>query len=197
MKLKDIPVVTIGPGSQPAEGDGARLEYIAMPRDMSTYQRPDVPGPDVIIDLQGAREAMAWLQDALDNYDADAPPAAANLSYLDARNRDLVNQILGEGEVSIRYIGALRASIQESVLAGVWRSLYLDEEDRITHDMVEIGPVPGLVRNSNNRTGVPVSELAHGGAPAGVMNAMSILTELAAQCKEYRRGQTADRKSVV
>ena len=43
MKLGDIPVVTIGPGSQPAEQDGARLEYISMPTDMATYSAPSTP----------------------------------------------------------------------------------------------------------------------------------------------------------
>ncbi len=191
MKLKDIPVVTIGPGSQPAEEDGAKLEYIAMPRDMSKYQRPDVPGPQTVADLLGAREAMTWLQDTLDNYDSGAPPAAANLTYLDAKNRELVNQILGEGEVSIRCTGAQHASIQESVLAGVWRSLYFDEEDRITHDVIEVGAVPGLVRASNDRTGVSIGELVRDNAPPGVMNGMSILTELAAHCRMYERGRTA------
>ena len=36
MKLGDIPVVMIGPGSQPQEEDGAQLEYISMPSDMAT-----------------------------------------------------------------------------------------------------------------------------------------------------------------
>mgnify|MGYP007089984658 CR=1 FL=1 len=43
MKLGDIPVVMIGPGSQPPEEDGAQLEYISMPSDMATYTAPRTP----------------------------------------------------------------------------------------------------------------------------------------------------------
>ena len=58
MKLRDIPVVPLGPGSQPEESDGAQLEYIAMPSGMNTYERPYTPEPDEVRDLLGAREAM-------------------------------------------------------------------------------------------------------------------------------------------
>ena len=191
MKLRDIPIVTVGPGSQPADQDGTQLEYIAMPSDMSTYRRPDIPALETITDLTGAREAMAWLQHALESYDLNAKPAAADLTRLDAGNRDLVNQILGEGEVSVKYSGAVRGRIQESLLAGVWRALYLDEEDRITHDMLEVGDVPGLARILADQCPVSMSELARADAPPSVMNARSILTELAAQCQAYQTDGTA------
>ena len=44
MSLRDIPVVTVGPGSQPKEDDGSQLEYIALPKEMSRYTMPDTPG---------------------------------------------------------------------------------------------------------------------------------------------------------
>ena len=192
MKLKDIPIVAVGPGSQPSEQDGAQLEYIAMPRDMTTYRRPDAPALQTIADLTGAREAMTWLQHALDGYDPAAETAAADLTGLDARNRDLINQILGEGEVSVKYdTGSVRARIQESLLAGVWRAFYLDEEGRITHDVLEVGAVPGLVRNLGDQSTLSVGVLTGIEAPPDVMNARSILTEIAAQCQAYRSGGTA------
>ena len=54
MKLKDIPIVPLGPGSQPEESDGQQLSYIDMPNDMATFQRPHVPEPDSVADLDGA-----------------------------------------------------------------------------------------------------------------------------------------------
>ena len=66
---------------------------------------------------------MNWLRHALRRYGDTTRPEMANLNALDAASRDVVNQVLGEGEVSITYDGALRARIQESVMAGVWRTL--------------------------------------------------------------------------
>ena len=51
MKLGDIPVVMIGPGSQPQEEDGAQLEYISMPSDMATYTAPLTPEPEEVENL--------------------------------------------------------------------------------------------------------------------------------------------------
>ncbi len=191
MKLGDIPVVMIGPGSQPEEEDGAQLEYISMPSDMATYAAPLTPEPEDVESLLGAREAMRWLQNTLDDYRNGTDPELANISGLDAANRDLVNQILGEGEVSAQYNGDFRARIQESVLAGVWRTFYMDAEDRITHDLLEVGPSPYLARlplgskTADQEIALPLE------APPGVMNAMSLLSEMRDHAGRYRAGDMA------
>lgn len=189
MGIKDIPVVGIGPGSQPAEEDGTSLEYISMPKEMASYQQPDIPEPEAVMHLAGAREAMNWLREALENFGTATEPLMANISNLDADNRELVNQILGEGEVGVNYTGTVRARIQESVLAGVWRTFYLDQADQVTHDLIEVGDVPYLARVPDTRTAKPASSLREHEAPEGVMNAMAILTELAEHCERFRRGQ--------
>lgn len=144
MDINEIPIRFIGPGSQPAEQDGQSLTYIDMPGDMAKYQEPEVPEPDAVMDLAGAREAMLWLRNALAEYGVAAEPKLANLGALDDENRDLVNQILGEGEVSIAYNGAIRARSQEAVLAGVWRTLYFDQQQQVFHDILEVGDVSTL-----------------------------------------------------
>lgn len=188
MKLGDIPVVTIGPGSQPAEQDGARLEYISMPTDMATYSAPSTPEPGEVESLLGAKAAMDWLQGALDGYRDGAKPMLANISALDERNRDLVNQILGEGEVSAQYNGDFRARVQESVLAGVWRTFYLDDSDRVVHDLIEVGPAPYLATVPASGRSLDPAELVPKEAPRGVMNAMAILTEVQEHCRSYTPG---------
>jgi len=185
MKLRDIPVVPLGPGSQPEESDGAQLEYIAMPRGVSTYSRPDTPEPEEVRDLLGAREAMDWLRNALDRYDPEGEPVMANISRLDETNRDLVNQILGDGEVSARFNGVVRARMQESVLAGVWRTFYLDEDDNITHDLIEVGDVPYLVRMPASAEPDAASRFRKFKAPEGVSNAMPLLTEIAEYASKF------------
>lgn len=185
MKLKDIPVVPLGPGSQPEEADGAELEYISMPTGITTYSAPDTPEPEEVRDLHGAREAMEWLLGALEAYQPEGEPLMANISRLDEENRELVNQILGDGEVSARFSGVVRARMQESVLAGVWRTFYLDEEDTITHDLIEVGDVPYLVRMPSSNEPEALARLCKAKAPEDVMNAPPILTEVAEHAANY------------
>ena len=191
MKLGDIPVVMIGPGSQPEEEDGARLEYISMPSDMATYLPPATPEPEQVEGLEGARAAMTWLQSALDGYHDGKDPELANISGLDAANRDLVNQIIGEGEVSAQYNGDFKALIQESVLAGVWRTFYLDDADRVTHDLLEVGPWPYLAKLPAAGSGSDPDALKPRDVPDDIMNAMAILTELEDRCESYQPGDLA------
>ncbi len=191
MKLKDIPVVPMGPGSQPTESDGAALEYIDMPTGMATYTAPRVPEPHDVRDLDGAREAMEWLRGALSRYECGAEPLLADISKLDEVNRDLVNQVLGDGDVSAKYTGLVRARMQESVFAGIWRTFYLDDEDRVTRDLIEVGDVPYLVSAPIQGTLEPHRSLTDVDAPEGVMNAMSILTEIDEHRSGYVSGSPA------
>ncbi|MCP4301569.1 MAG: hydrogenase expression/formation protein, partial [Gammaproteobacteria bacterium] len=95
MDIKKIPVNVMGSGSQPAGEDGQVLSYIDMPGGMATFQEPQIPEPEAVNGLTGAREAMLWLRQALAEYSAETGPMLANLSALDDENRELVNQILG------------------------------------------------------------------------------------------------------
>ena len=187
MNFKGIPVRTIGPGSQPAEGDGESLSYIDMPSDMATYRAPTIPQPESVAQHQAARHAMAWLQDALQSYDSASAPLLADLTGLDAKNRELINQILSEGEVSIAFAGSSRARCQEAVLAGVWRTLYLDAEDRPTLDLLEVGDVPHLLTTIDGKRNVDTDAA---NVPDGVVNALPILIELEDALARYRRDGT-------
>jgi hydrogenase-1 operon protein HyaF len=188
VKLSDIPVVSVGKGSQPEEADGAELEYIDLPKEISTFQRPYIPEPEEVEHLQGARQAMEWLKQALAEYTPGSEPLIANLAGLDEANTELVNQIMGDGEVSISYSGVVRAKMQESVLAGVWRTLYLDADDRILHDLIEVADVPYLVRLPAHQSTPRTRPLTDVEIPTGVMNAMAILAEL----EEQRLNQSAN-----
>jgi len=179
MDIKNIPVSVVGPGSQPVSEDGQGLSYIDMPGDMATFEEPSIPEPDAVKGLVGAREAMLWLRQALADYAPGGEAQLANLTALDEENRELVNQILGEGEVSIRYNGAIRARSQESVLAGVWRTLYLDEDDRVCYDILEVADVPHTARMPDGRDR-PVNADKQDVSPE-LNNALAILVELEAQ----------------
>ncbi len=191
MTLRDIPVIGIGPGSQPAEPDGATLEYIDMPQGMGTYSKPLLPEPKQVRNMTAAMETMDWLQHALDGYPPEGGPSLADISALDAENRELVNQILGEGEVSIQCSGAFSARIQESVLAGVWRILYVYDQNRPQRDLMEVSDIPVLARLTRKSDARAMPGLAGIETPPDVMNAMPILTELWDQLANYRPGQRA------
>jgi hydrogenase-1 operon protein HyaF len=183
MTIKAIPIVALGPGSQPADTDGQTLSYIDMPDDMATYQPPEVP--EAVASLDAARAAMDWLRQALSVDAAATKPQQANLSNLDADSREVVNQILGEGEVSMTYNGVIRARTQEAVLAGVWRTLYLDQHEQVTHDLLEVADVPLLVRMPDARE--PVIHATPQDVPGELMNALPILAELESHLANYRQ----------
>ena len=141
MSINEIPVRVVGPGSQSEEEQP--LSYIDMPGRMDAYSPPYVPDLDAVRKLDGARGAMQWLRKALEDYSAGSGPLLANLSGLDEESRELVNQILGEGEVSVTFNGEATAKTQESVMAGVWRTLYFDDVGRVCCDLLEVAELDG------------------------------------------------------
>lgn len=193
MGLKGIPItgIGIGPGSQPPEEDGARLEHIDLPKDMNVYQKPLLPEPDEVRHLVDCIEVMKWIQEALQAYQPGEEPLLVDISGLDAENRELVNQILGEGEVAIKYSGTFPAKIQESVLAGVWRTLYINEHGEPLRDLLEVGDVPVLARMRAKNDGHVLTHQRDRQPPSQVMNAMPILTEIEDRIKDYYTGAPA------
>jgi len=186
MNIRDIPVRVVGPGSQPTSGDGDAMTYMDMPSDMSTFIAPLMPEPEDVLLMDGAREAMDWLRSALDDYAPDGDPLLADLSALDEESRDIVNQILGEGEVSIVCDGQVRARTQESVLAGVWRTLFFDSDDRVVCDLLEVAGVPTVVGFAAECTGAVDTSVE--GVGEDLPNALPILVELQSRHEQYAEG---------
>jgi hydrogenase-1 operon protein HyaF len=187
--MERIPVRFVGPGSQPLLGDDPQLSFIAMPNEMSRYLAPDIPEPEQVGHLQGTRAVTGWLRRALAEYRVGGAPLIADITDLDAANRELLNQILGEGEVSLIFTAGATVKMQESVLAGIWRTCYLDASGSIVRDLIEVCDAPVLARRRPEpgaRAGlVPDS------APAEVMNALPILTELQEALRNWRPGKLA------
>ncbi len=177
MRKIDIPIV-VGPGSQPADDDGLRLDYLRMPSGMATYAMPDLPEPEELVRTDEALAVLHRIHAALTTYRVGASPLALSLDHLDERNTELVNQVLGSGEVSIKYRAATEVRIQESVLAGVWRVQCLDEAGSVERDWVEIANIPRLVGESSFAAApatVPLDALE---VPDSVNNAVPLLTEI-------------------
>ena len=157
--------------------------YIDMPRSMNLYSAHAMPDPETMRRLDGARETMRWLQAALAEREDKSQPLLADLSGLDADSREIVHQVLGEGEVSISIAGEANARVQESVLAGVWRILHLDDEGRVVADLLEVAPYPYVLSLAfeNSR---PLNATA-GEDAVGVENALPILVELDEAVRRY------------
>ncbi len=190
-----IPVVAaFGPGSQVNEDDEP-LVTIDMPKDMATFQPPPLPEPEELAAHAGALAVLRAAHQALLDRLAGKEVDPIDLSDLSPGDRAIVNQVLGEGEVAAR-AGAPAASlaggtnggpvralvdtglqVQESVFAGVWRVLTL-QDGVVVRDMIEIGAIPqGLVAAAEvDALGWTAPDLH--ALPGDVMNAPSILAEL-------------------
>lgn len=182
-----LPSATLGPGSQ-EEDDG--LNYMAMPQGMGTYRPPLLPEPE---DLHGRGGALRVLQAVL-QATAGAEPTAVPLQGLDAEERTLINQVLGEGEVSAQWLPAAgdgrAAQVQESVFAGVWRVLVHDGQGGVA-DHIEVGAVPALLRQAALHDGRHPPQVASA-PPPDVLNAQHVLAELAQHRTAWRPGQPSE-----
>lgn len=182
-----IPVVALGAGSQPDDEDG--LAYITMPQGMETYQPPSLPEPEELADRGGALRVLQAVLDAA----AGAGPASVPLGGLTAEELRLINQVLGEGEVSAQWLagaGDTRcAQVQESVFAGVWR--VIEQGGGAVADRIEVAAVPALLRQAALLDGEAAHTVA-GEPPAGVLNAQHVLAELAQHRAAWQPGAPSE-----
>jgi hydrogenase-1 operon protein HyaF len=189
MKEFPIPVRMVGPGSQPADDD--ELQYLAMPREMNTFRMPVVPDRADATALATARDLLATFLHAMERW---APAAVASgpqlaLGEAPAAVLEIANQVLGEGEVSIRIAGAPAYRIQESVFTGVWRVFAFDADNRQVGDWLEGGTLPQVaLAAAREGAGAALPPVA---VPPGAMNSPALLHEINAQIRGRRRGAPA------
>ena len=176
MRQNDFPV--FGPGSQPAESDSAELDYIPMPSSMSTYSVPEVPEPEAAKALPKGMAILEQLLLQLRKHTGGLNPPI-NLQGLDAANLDLINQVLGEGDVSITLEErTFKTQIQESVLAGVWRVQSVGETGAILSDHIEVARIPWAVSERSFESAQKEVIFDPSTLPDGVMNAPPLLSEI-------------------
>ncbi len=188
MKPVHIPVRVVGAGSQLEEEP---LQYLDMPKQMDTFSMPSVPSDADAAALASARDLLAQFADALgasvDTGSAD--PVIVDLMGSDVATLDVINQMLGEGEVSIKLEGSRRALIQESVFAGLWRVCELDAGDRLIGDWLEASAIPRIVIDTAHaaaREGpAPVT------FPEGAMNSPALVAEIAERAAATAPGKEA------
>jgi hydrogenase-1 operon protein HyaF len=189
MKDFPIPVRMVGPGTQASDEDG-ELQYLDMPREMNTFAMPRVPEAAGATALAAARDVLAAFQARLAHWDPDAGGGPrADLIGLTAAARTVVNEVLGEGEVSIQLAGTPTCRIQESVFTGLWRCCEVDAAGALARDWLEAAAVPQVAldraRDGAQRR-LPEVEL-----PPGAMNSPALLNEIASQLAHRAPGAPA------
>ncbi len=189
MKDFPLPVRVVGAGSQPDEDE--ELQYLPMPREMNTFEMPRVPDRADPEALVAARAVLGGFLDLLAAWDpegADRGPQVS-LNAIPPQVLTLVNEMLGEGEVSIRVDGERSYRIQESVFTGLWRVCALDGEGRLADDWLEASPLPAVVTDVARASAASAPPLVN--VPPGAMNSPALLTELGSQMGARRESDAA------
>lgn len=190
MKPINIPVVSapLGPGSQDlGEDDG--LEYMDMPNSMDTFSAPLIPEPEDLKGKEAAQEVLQAVRQTLQRNTDPNSPHRYDLAHLDAACHEVLNQMLGEGEVSIVFDlgGSERIDIQESVFAGLWRVAHHNGQ-QLLQDYLETGAIPEIIQHAwEDMPAAPVPEQAEN-LPEGVMNAPAVLVEVADKSRGWQAG---------
>jgi len=131
MKPFPIPVRMLGPGSQPADEDA--LQVLQMDREVGTFAMPHIPASADDAHMAAARDLLAGFHDRLCGWrEGDGPEL--DMTHVAPGPLGMVNQMLGEGEVSIRIRGPREVHIQETIFAGLWRVQEHDESGRVARD---------------------------------------------------------------
>jgi hydrogenase-1 operon protein HyaF len=183
-----IPVIAaLGPGSQTED---EALDFMPMPRDMSTFRAPALPEPEALAAHLGAVGALEAALGALRQQLGHGPldeVMPVSLNGLAEADRRLVNQVLGEGEVAAQATLSDTESVQaqESVFAGVWRVMTM-RGGRVVQDRIETGAFPRAIAEAARRQGQSMPALPQP-LPEGTMNAPAVLEELRERSQAWAR----------
>ncbi|MCI4664577.1 MAG: hydrogenase expression/formation protein [Neomegalonema sp.] len=166
----------LGPGAQPADEDGAVLDYMQMPSGMITFAAPQLPEPEELRNCEAGLAVLEQTLVALNSFKAGDASTIINITDLDADNLTFVDQALGEGEVAaIGGDGAAQA--QESILAGVWRVRRGGADGGVALEAIEIGVFPTLL-SADAFDGAAATIAAPDTFDANIFNAPPLLTEI-------------------
>ena len=187
MKEFPIPVVAAGPGSQP---EAEELQYLPLPGSMMTFALPVINDEADPVLMAAACKVVEQLREKM----KAAPLGATAIPVIELQDMDgdvvhLLNQTMGEGEVSISVRGSSGYRIQETVFAGVWRLHEFAADGRLTRDAIMACAIPPVVTQwaqDDVSLDCTIPEKT-----AGIMNAPAVLTEIVGKAKKYQAGNGA------
>ena len=141
--------------------------------------------------LADARDLLAAFLALLDTWDPKATPRGPCLDLAGVARPalEIMNEMLGEGEVSIQIDSVRKFRIQESIFTGLWRVCALDGDGRLARDWLEAGMLPGVAVEIAQELGsdaLPSIDL-----PPGAMNSPALLAEIGSQMATRKQGAAA------
>ncbi len=174
-----MPPTGFGPGSQPLDQGDDALEYMPLPQDMRTYS-PSIPEVEQLgdVDLTPAFDLLDQIARAATRVAGDGGSAKFDLSTLDDKNRALITETMGSGEVAAKVRAIPAIAVQESVFAGIWIL------QSALGDQIEVAAIPSCVAEdpfASTRSGQGEDALR---AP-GVANAPSLFVELVEKSGQF------------
>lgn len=179
---RTIPVVNIaGPGSQPEEED---FNFLPIPAGINLPLTPVLPEQALPAELRVARHILTTLIRDMDNPVATLPfPLSYKLNATEQQNSGLLDQLLGEGEISARVLlsDGKEQRIQETVFTGVWRVREYNADQQRVADQIIIGPIPESIWQTHPQPPI-TPELPP--QQAGLMNGAFIAHEIAERVKQ-------------
>jgi len=159
----------------PTTDDG--IEFMSMPREMTTFSMPQLPEPAADTDVAGARDVLEAFIDLFDAWLAGGPvPPALELARLPVETLRVLNETLGEGEVAAIVDAVDKTRIQETVFAGVWREQRFAGSGALLQDTLLAASIPPVVAASAGAHASPTLRVR--ALPAGAMNVSSLMHEL-------------------
>jgi len=193
----NIPIRSLMP--QPDDA----VEYMPMPREMTTFEMPRLPEPGPGNDVAGAHDVLDSFVSYFDAWLAGGDLPALELLGLQPATLRVLNETLGEGEVSA-IVGAgnvrppaaamrqpppeggeetrdgpafpCEVHVQETVFSGVWREQHFHPTGALLHDYLLAAPIPPIVGALARERGA--ARLRALDLPAGAMNVPARVTEL-------------------
>jgi hydrogenase-1 operon protein HyaF len=129
------------------------------------------------------REVLAWLHDALDDYESGEAPMGLHIGHMTAPERVQLAEVLGDGEVAVH--GTATGVIRETRFPGVWFHLASDGTHAVR---LEVGVRPTLAMDDIDRRDPGLHFAA---AAEDLMNGPAVLAEIEQQQATYRRGGAA------
>jgi hydrogenase-1 operon protein HyaF len=153
------------------------VEYMPMPREMTTFEMPRLPEPGPGNDVAGARDVLDKFLSHIDSWlEAGGEPPALDLAGFAPDALHVLNETLGEGEVAAIVNEDHEIRIQETVFSGTWREQHFDASGAMLHDYLlaaSIPPVVGALARDRAAPSLRALEL-----PAGAMNVPALIHEL-------------------
>ncbi len=155
------------------------VEYMPMPREMSTFEMPRTPEPGPgteASDVLGARDVLDAFLGHMARWLADGGELPAlELVGLPAGVLRVLNETLGEGEVSAIVEAGHEIRVQETVFSGIWRQQHI-QGTALLHDYLLAAPIPPVVGALAAERAAP--QLRSLPLPPQAMNVPALVNEL-------------------